>query len=464
MDSKPYFRTTCRKSAGSLREDTSFLGYVSLGYVSLCLMGVMSCQKNVPSPKPTYPSETKTGTPPQRETTLPSQNSLSGHLKLVLQPQNAPNLYWVDASWIPTGELAAQDHQQEIKLALNRLSAHNQFEHKGTFTIHGSKVTPALRDKRVTAGESYEYCVTPSDAQGGLPLACQNITIPRDLDLRTRQVRLLTHTRIKTHRLFLGPRPLITQGYGLTIEADKIVSHKAYIAVGGTDVNEGTPPPSQEKQGSQALRNLRPQPIVIMANEASGVLFISGDGAAGPDGRPGKEGKPGMIGPKGSAGQAKDPHDTYWCRCVADPTNGGPGQDGNNGEPGTDGEDGGDAAGVFVRVMRPRGLTLRVSSQPGVGGRGGAGGGGGAGGPGGPPGDNPYPSICTPASPGRPGTQGTPGQNGRNGKWGNPASRCLWIGSQKQGECDVPWPHQNDPVQLTPTAARTESDSAHDPS
>ncbi len=175
----------------------------------------------------------------------------------------------------------------------------------------------------------------------------------------------------------------------LTIEADELVANNSTIETYSELNSRRTSEQSRGKNGGN---------ITILAKNATGVLAVN---MRGVDGAPGvntpNDSLPGDNGAAGEPGEVfcnwksrvvnrfqQEEWNPDSCSCVKQAKNGEAGKPGKDGKPGGDGFNGGDSGAFNLTVLNKlTDLSVRITSQPGYGGRPGTGALGGPGGPGG---------------------------------------------------------------------------------
>jgi hypothetical protein len=255
---------------------------------------------------------------------------------------------------------------------------------------------------------------------------------------------------------------IVTNGSDLRIEANEIISDEGVIEPFAEDTF--AVPGTAGKNGGH---------IYITAKTGRGTLYIYGRGQ---NGGHGVDGFPGGIGKAGKEGRiAMGTHEkadvvcncghTAWKlkkdlasdnlflqmiafqqflahkmmhRCISEPGDGAPGEQGGAGASGGDGGRGGDSARIYVAVDDASTLQIKAYPIPGKGGTGGSGGRGGDGGRGGAPGNHNLDHFgnCRDAAYGPKGAPGDRGQPGQPAAAGNALPMCIKLGSTGFGDCD----------------------------
>lgn len=296
----------------------------------------------------------------------------------------------------------------------------------------------------VGAQSDFEYRVRLfSKNTSGIEVSRKEIKVrsPRDIILRENQ-EFFQNTTLTANRIYFSPNSkIITHGYNLQINANKIFVHedKSYIPSGTfwRDAHIATAILNEEAHDSLQLKGGE---ISINAKHAEGHLKVAMVGLNGKNGRNGDELdrdqglvrfiNPALQGASGINGSViresvpcttrkglDTPCERVVPRCQVAPGNGADGLPGLPGTPGEVGQNGGSTGSFFIRVDEASKFSVELGQLPGKPGLGGIGGPGSPGGLGGKAGTHPG-SPCPVAQDGRQGPQGPQGANGKTGEDG----------------------------------------------
>lgn len=234
------------------------------------------------------------------------------------------------------------------------------------------------------------------------------VNLERDLNVDVHRVFFTNETRVQTN------------GFKLTIKADKIFSENAEIFsfVRG-------------QKADLMMKGRNGGVLKIVSEEASGTLRISLRGEHGGDGIDGSthmtRAADGASGSAGAHDCARALGAIVRCWCTSSPGPGKPGADGVDGFPGSDSGKGGNSGVVSVEVKNDNNFRLNVLQEAGLSGTPGRGSEGQDGGLGGAPG-NPTSDACGGSHPGQNGKRGKSGAVGSRPSDGEIEKKCISIG------------------------------------
>lgn len=342
-----------------------------------------------------------------------NRNQSDGNAKFNLQELDIPHQYQIVVSWpAEVTKVVIEDSGKKIFES----DSVRQYTHPiKDNTKFNFRVFSYDGDKPVLIGEYVG--LTPRD-----------YSIEASTDLK--QDLVIEASRV----FFTNESKIQTNGYKLTVKADKFYSDNAEIYSFMTGAKapletDGAPGGAVEIKAKDAIGHLRVN--LRGQNGGDGVDGKAWDirAATGGGGRSGAHDcARASVGGIGIGGPLK-------CWCTRNPDNGGAGAVGAKGRDGTRAGRGGNSGALLVEIQEKTEFVVEPFQTVGLAGNPGKGGPGQLGGIGGPGGD-PTSSECSSSRQGPEGKAGDQGTDGANALDGNIESLCISIG-QGEGKCQA---------------------------